>query len=210
MVQTKADIRTYMAGRLEQIGSQERTFASHKASVALIKSAAFMEAHFVLSYMATDRELDPFRVTSAALGEFKRVAFPRCIQKTHDLSFYLVRGSSSHEDFLSQFEAGPFGILEPHVQPGCLFNRPPVRQKKILVIVPGVAFSYHGGRLGHGKGYYDRYLDTLRMEALSHDCTLTLAGFCFDEQIVSVLPEESHDIRMDCIATPSGVFSCTR
>jgi 5-formyltetrahydrofolate cyclo-ligase len=60
-----------------------------------------------------------------------------------------------------------------------------------LVVVPGVAFTTTGARLGHGKAYYDRFLPTVRA---------TTVGACFDEQLVDELPMEPHDVWLDHVA----------
>jgi 5-formyltetrahydrofolate cyclo-ligase len=61
-----------------------------------------------------------------------------------------------------------------------------------LIIVPGLAFSLDGSRLGHGKGYYDRYLDSLS----KHSYTI---GLAYRQQIVdnNVIPMNSTDIRLN-------------
>ena len=61
-----------------------------------------------------------------------------------------------------------------------------------LIVVPGVAFDAHGGRLGHGRGHFDRLL--AQSGAL-------LVGLCFENRLVEVVPMESHDVRMDAVAT---------
>jgi 5-formyltetrahydrofolate cyclo-ligase len=67
-----------------------------------------------------------------------------------------------------------------------------------VVIVPGVAFTPDGARLGQGGGWYDRFLAEVRPECTS-------IGVGFDPQVVDVLPTEPHDIRLDCVVTESGV-----
>lgn len=74
--------------------------------------------------------------------------------------------------------AGTWGILEPD---GDAVDRASID----LVIVPGVAFTTGGARLGHGKAYYDSFLARL---------SATTVGACFDEQIVDELPMEAHDV----------------
>jgi 5-formyltetrahydrofolate cyclo-ligase len=59
-----------------------------------------------------------------------------------------------------------------------------------LILVPGLAFTREGWRLGRGGGYYDRLLPLLRPDAIA-------LGVCFAEQIVERLPVEGHDMRMD-------------
>ena len=61
-----------------------------------------------------------------------------------------------------------------------------------LIVVPGVAFDAQGGRLGHGRGHFDRLL--ARSEAV-------LVGLCFETRLVEAVPMEPHDVRMDVVAT---------
>ena len=61
-----------------------------------------------------------------------------------------------------------------------------------LIVVPGVAFDAQGGRLGHGRGHFDRLL--ARSEALR-------VGLCFENRLVEAVPMEPHDVRMDVVAT---------
>jgi 5-formyltetrahydrofolate cyclo-ligase len=55
-----------------------------------------------------------------------------------------------------------------------------------LVLVPGLAFTLCGRRLGRGGGYYDRTLSALPLRAIS-------LGVCFSCQIVESIPVEAHD-----------------
>jgi 5-formyltetrahydrofolate cyclo-ligase len=58
-----------------------------------------------------------------------------------------------------------------------------------LLVVPGVAFTADGHRMGRGKGFYDRYLASPGFRA-------TRFGVCFSEQLVPHLPVEDHDLPM--------------
>jgi 5-formyltetrahydrofolate cyclo-ligase len=91
---------------------------------------------------------------------------------------------------------GAFGILEP---PGSAVSVDPPAFDVILV--PGLAFDRSGGRLGRGRGYYDKFLT---------GASGLKVGVCFDEQIVETIPREIHDIAMDALVTPSGVILCER
>ena len=63
------------------------------------------------------------------------------------------------------------------------------------VFVPGLAFSPDGHRLGRGKGYYDRCLAVLRASA---NCP-KIIGLCLKEQVISEIPIESHDQKVDTV-----------
>jgi 5-formyltetrahydrofolate cyclo-ligase len=61
-----------------------------------------------------------------------------------------------------------------------------------LVIVPGLAFTVDGDRLGYGQGYYDRFLPTV--------CARSV-GVCFTDQLVDVMPLTEHDVRVDVVVS---------
>jgi 5-formyltetrahydrofolate cyclo-ligase len=87
-----------------------------------------------------------------------------------------------------------FGAPEPTVD----FSAVPLSSCS-LVVVPGLAFDARGGRLGYGRGYYDRALAGIDIERA--------VGLCFDEQIVDEVPMAEHDVRLPRLCTPSrGVF----
>ena len=68
-----------------------------------------------------------------------------------------------------------------------------------IVLVPGVAFSRDGKRLGMGKGYYDRFLT--RTKALR-------IGICATYNLLDDVPTDEHDALMDYLVTPNGVINC--
>jgi 5-formyltetrahydrofolate cyclo-ligase len=85
--------------------------------------------------------------------------------------------------------AGAFGIREPV---------PALVEIPVGVIdaflCPGLAFDEHGGRLGRGRGFYDRMLAGARPGALK-------VGVCFANQIVPNTFQEPHDVRMDRVVS---------
>jgi 5-formyltetrahydrofolate cyclo-ligase len=66
-----------------------------------------------------------------------------------------------------------------------------------VIVVPGLAFDAHGGRLGHGGGHFDRLLA---------DTPALMVGLCFENRLVQAVPMESHDVRMDVVATEKRLF----
>lgn len=81
------------------------------------------------------------------------------------------------------------GVLEPGPGAG------PLAPGEVdVVIVPGLAFDAHGGRLGRGKGLYDRFLGGLAGRA-------ALIGVCLEEQVVDCVPREAHDALVHCVVT---------
>ncbi|MEM6339851.1 MAG: 5-formyltetrahydrofolate cyclo-ligase [Pseudomonadota bacterium] len=87
---------------------------------------------------------------------------------------------------------GPFGAKVPEIDD---FLVPEI------LIVPLVAFTRMGGRLGYGGGFYDRTLETLRA------ARPTLAiGFAYAAQEASALPLEPTDQMLDMIVTDQGIL----
>lgn len=114
----------------------------------------------------------------------KRIALPRVCGE--ELMFHWVASRA-------ELQPGKFGILEPSAEAS------PAGNDFDLILVPGLAFDLHGGRLGRGKGFYDRFLA---------DARGLRAGVCFDNQIVDSVPAEAHDLRMDFLVTPSAISRC--
>lgn len=74
-----------------------------------------------------------------------------------------------------------------------------------ILIVPLVAFSRRGGRLGYGGGFYDRTLEQLRAKR----ATLAI-GYAFAAQEMDELPLEATDQPLDLIVTEAGVIEPSR
>ena len=68
-----------------------------------------------------------------------------------------------------------------------------------LIMVPGVAFTREGARMGHGKGYYDKLLQHARADA-------PLVALAFECQLFPEIPVQAHDIYMDKIITERAVY----
>ena len=87
---------------------------------------------------------------------------------------------------IGKMEAGAYSIMEPQntscVSPGEID----------VMIVPGVAFTLSGKRMGRGKGFYDKYMSHKDFRALK-------IGVCYSVQIVDDIPCEEHDIAMDAV-----------
>jgi 5-formyltetrahydrofolate cyclo-ligase len=93
------------------------------------------------------------------------------------------------------WEEGPYGIPEPPRAPG---RRPRVSGFG-LVVVPGVAFDRGGRRLGHGFGYYDRFLGGLPER-------VPRIGLAYASQLVSEVPVDAWDVPVHALVTEEGVI----
>jgi 5-formyltetrahydrofolate cyclo-ligase len=156
---------------------------------ALIASPEFAAAETIALYAAIRGEVCVRRVFDAAIAARKQCLLPRC-RPERGLEFANVES-------WDQLESGAFGILEPPAELACL----PLTSLD-LALVPGVAFDTGGGRLGRGKGYYDRAF----AECGADSCNLF--GVAFSLQIVARVPVGSGDRRVDAILMETGLIRC--
>ncbi|MGA0845158.1 MAG: 5-formyltetrahydrofolate cyclo-ligase [Luteolibacter sp.] len=132
-------------------------------------------ASTIASYAALPGEVDLAELPD--LYPQHRWVYPRVL--ADGLQFHVV--SNPRKDLLQ----GAFGICEP--QP----ELPRVEIAEIdIFLCPGIAFDIHGGRIGRGKGYYDRALAKSRSDAIK-------IGIAFASQQVADACHEDHDIPMD-------------
>lgn len=171
--------------------------ASKKACAAIASLPAFAAADTLLAYMAMDSEANCRDLMERALKEGKNLALPRVQPGTSLMDFYLLHPKLPLE---SQLQTGAWGILEPKS------TLPLFEAEKatgsVCMIVPGIAFTKDGRRLGHGKGFYDRYIARLQKSR----AFLFLCGFCFSRQLLPALPCDSYDIPMNAVASEEGVM----
>ena len=138
----------------------------------------------IFSYAAAWDEADLSEFHRKARAEGIRIAFPLC----HGAGIMeaVVPGGDKKE----YWRTGAYGIREP--VPELAEN---VKPEDIdLVIVPCVAFDGKGGRLGHGAGYYDRYLPNLR-----EDAVMVLAAFK-EQRLPEIVMEETDVLIPVCIS----------
>lgn len=121
-----------------------------------------------------------------------RVCLPVCAEDGNgspQLLFREVRNPAT------ELRRSAYGLYEP------VEEAPAVPCAAIdIVLVPGAAFDRQGGRLGRGKGYYDRFLANCPQAA-------TIAP-AFPWQIVDQVPVEPHDVRIGWLATADGMIRC--
>lgn len=159
----------------------------------------FTQADTVLAYMALSEEADCSALIEAAAQHGKQVALPRVQPGTSDMDFFLLDKTAP---LSTQTTVGAWGIQEPLTT----LRRFELETAagRIFMIVPGVAFSSDGARLGHGKGFYDRYIARLAHSAAS----VCLCGFCFSVQCVAQVPTDCYDRRMDIVVTECELVRC--
>ena len=154
---------------------------------------AYSTARTVLFYVDVGSEVRTRSALSDAIRQGKRVVVPWCRVEPNEL----VLASLDH---INELAIGAHGILELRPE---LRSRPDkhVRPSDIdLAFVPGIAFDRAGGRLGQGKGYYDRLFADVRDDAV-------LVGLAYEAQMVAEVPTEPHDVSMDMVVTETQIYA---
>lgn len=187
---SKAALRQDM--QLARKNQAEKDRFSLRVTDRLVAMPQYQAAGCVMWYVDVRDEV---RTRNALFDQFnhrRRVVVPYCVGD--QLGLFELRSPS-------ELAPGRFGILEPRKALREEANRVVAAEELDLVVVPGVAFDRTGGRLGHGKGFYDRCLQATREDTVR-------VGLAFDCQIVSRVPVESHDIVMDWVVTENEVIAC--
>ncbi len=195
---TKDELRRAMRLRNRSLSFEQKRRAAERIFAQVEALPAFERARCVACFCALPDE-PPTEAVLRRWSVDRRVVVPRVEGDT--MQFYDYRPDA--------LTCGAFGIAEPVVGEGshaserfetddaadapsasyCALCPPEAID---LLVVPGVAFTREGARLGRGKGFYDRYLS----QPTLHACCV---GVCFAHQLVAYLPVEPHDRSMEVV-----------
>lgn len=176
----RAEARAIVAG----LSSADRAAQASQLATTILASPEWHSARKLLLFVPLPDEIDLRPLIAVALAAGKRVALPSF---NPDSGVYLAREIRDPEKDLV---VGRFKIPEPREHCRVL----PVSELD-YVLVPGLMFDVAGGRLGRGKGFYDRLLQQTTGRKL---------GVGFREQLGPLVPTEPHDQRLDGVITAAG------
>lgn len=164
----------------------ERLDKSSRIADNFLRLSEYERAKTVMSYASFSSEVSTDIINKAVKMDGKRLVLPVCKVEEVELVPVLISDET-------ELESGAYGITEPTV--GEIIKKSEID----IVILPGLAFDKSGGRLGYGKGYYDRFL------AGGGAMKIALA---FSEQIIDKVVCESFDLPVDIIVTEEGIIRC--
>ncbi|BBJ00539.1 5-formyltetrahydrofolate cyclo-ligase [Ferrigenium kumadai] len=189
----KPVIRKSILARREQLSLDERAVHDALITERLLQLPEYRKAGVVLGYMNFGSEYASELWAERALADGKRLVLPKVNHHTNHLDLYWA------EDFENQLAQGLWGIREPVVERCERLN---ALNEVEFVLLPGVAFTREGARLGYGGGFYDKLL-----ARMTHRPALVAAAFSL--QIVEQLPQEATDIKVERIVTEQETIACT-
>lgn len=186
MLLTKREVRLEAKRRVSLI--KDREVRSEKMAVNVLQ---------LLSDLKKEQKIDqPLRV-GLFLSMPTEISTAPLIQALQNSDEYLVLVPRAEEGCTMHFfvysksathKISKYGIWEP---------TDPVAKSMVpnVMLVPGLAFDLYGGRVGHGKGYYDYYFDKYQ-DQIAYKIALA-----YDSQIFDRVPMDTYDKYMDGIAT---------
>ncbi|RMX62185.1 hypothetical protein DD238_004310 [Peronospora effusa] len=202
----KKELRRRIASTLETLPDTEVAEQSQLLIEKVCALPEFARARGVSVYLEMPKEAATSKLLEAAFAANKKVFVPKITGRSAD-DLQMLQ-TQSMEDIQS-FPKDKWQIPDP---PLLTDNGVPrddaVRGDELeLVLLPGVAFDRRGGRLGHGKGYYDSFLRRLteHYDDIGHPPPTTI-GLCLTPQLVDKVPLATHDQMLDLVVTPHEVI----
>lgn len=167
----KKRLREELRLRIEEHGEGD-SLAVVEEVAGYLKERSYLKVIAVYAALPGEVDLKALLSLVGCMWVFPKV-------EGEELSFFQVK---SFEDDLIP---GAYGILEPRE------GLAAVEISRIdLFLCPGLGFDVRGGRIGRGRGFYDRMLERARPGAVK-------LGVCFGHQIVDEVEMEHHDVRMN-------------
>lgn len=155
--------------------------ASSKIRDNLRKIEHYRKATSIGVYYSIGSEVQTHDLLQEFFNQGKTVALPRL--EKDDMVFKKITN-------VSDLELGNFGVMEPKEK--CL------EVKKLdVILVPTIAVTRDGHRLGYGFGFYDRYLNGKKSKKI---------GLSYAKQVIKSFPHDNHDVKMDIIVTEDSVI----
>jgi 5-formyltetrahydrofolate cyclo-ligase len=151
-------------------------------------SSPFQRARSLALYHPYQNEVRTQDLFQEARKVGKKVAYPYAEANEMPLKFFWI-------DSLAQLTPSPWGPLGPDLQNNAM---PALFDSIDLMVVPGLAFDRRGGRLGRGKGFYDRTLKSFSGVSL---------GVAYAFQVIESVPRASWDEPVQYLATEGELFS---
>lgn len=170
----KNEMRKRMRAQRRSVSASDRAAASADVCERILSrpdvKAAVAARHPFAVYLASPQELDLTLLIEHLWSAGCPVLAPAWNGENYELALHCRDG---------RLVAGPMGILEPEIRESAPAPK--------VWIVPGLAFTSDGGRLGYGGGWYDRLLS-------SADPSSVFLGVAYPFQVVEAVPSEPHDI----------------
>jgi 5-formyltetrahydrofolate cyclo-ligase len=154
----------------------------------------YASAKTVMVYVDAGSEVKTRHALPRFLADGKTVVVPWCVVETNTLELFKLEA-------IEELVEGAYKILEPKAELRLLPEKRVQPEQLDLVMVPGTAFDAKGGRMGQGKGYYDRLLAGVRKD-------VPLVALAYECQVFDAIPTDAHDVPMHAVLTEANHYRC--
>jgi len=185
----KTELRKQVLAARDALAPAVRADASARALARVAALDALHSARCVMAYLSFGSELDTAGLVRDLLARGVRLALPRINAATGEIDPWVVT------DPARDTVAGKWGLREPDPARCTLVDLADID----FVLLPGVAFTVNGKRLGYGRGYYDRLIARFPARPV-------LVAAAFELQLVPDLPTGPADQRTDLVVTEKDAY----
>jgi 5-formyltetrahydrofolate cyclo-ligase len=185
----KQEIRDEIVQKITGLGESPLAAKTKAIEERLFEFANYLEARIALLYTPALVEVDTREIIKRSYMYNKIVVLPAYDPELKKMTLFKI--DDPEKDLIQ----GPRGNMEPD----------PERCKTVpldcldIAIIPGIAMDEKGGRIGLGNGYYDRLIPELPI-------TTRKVGLIFEDQIISMVPMETHDKHVDIVVTDERII----
>ncbi|MED0937762.1 5-formyltetrahydrofolate cyclo-ligase [Bacillus mobilis] len=186
MREEKLRLRKQIIEHMNSLSEERYTTLSEQIAFSLYAQKEWAEAKIIGITLSMENEVNTYPIIEKAWEEGKKVVVPKCNKETRTMSFRQISN-------FDQLETVYMNLREPI----------PALTEEVgaddidLQIVPGVAYTGRGERIGYGGGYYDRYLVHYKGKTLS---------LAYSFQMVEHIPVEPFDKNVEKIITEKGTM----
>ncbi|KAF8155561.1 hypothetical protein B0H34DRAFT_713792 [Crassisporium funariophilum] len=201
----KKSLRKALGGTLNALPSSSIEEQSQAITARVLSLPAFRRCNSVSCYLSMPTgEVRTPALVDAILQSGKTLYVPKIQSKDGTMDFFRVYSA----DDLASFPSGTWGIREPSdTWEGQRRSSALASSVDALdvILLPGVAFDRTLSRLGHGKGYYDRFISSYTSSGRPKPL---LVGLGLREQLLESgeVPIGDHDWKLDVMITPDEVL----
>lgn len=183
---TKAALRERLRARLGEIDPATAEAAAERVAESVLALPEIARAERILTCLSFGTEIDTWHLVDRLLAEGRTLFVPRADPRDGRLHVH---------PYPCRLHTLPFGLRQPPR------GTPEVAESAIddtvqAVLVLGLAFDRRGFRLGHGSGYFDRFLARRPFSAI---------GLAYAAQLLDELPDEPHDVPMAVVVTETEI-----
>ena len=178
--------RREIAGIREELTDRYITEASAVIADRLLETEEYSRANTVMCYLDYGKEVRTSAIVERLWADGKRVCIPLCTDtKAHIMEAKLYTDETV-------LVPGAYGIMEP---PADAETAP--AGELDLIVLPCVSCDRSCNRLGHGAGYYDRYLP---------GTDASLIALCTEKLMSDEIPVDEFDIPLDAVITENDIY----